>query len=111
MSPGANSGVVLSSDLTFITNEHGQHLGDRFGILLGDDTRFYIMTFHESWKKSSNVSEQTKSAQWVCRSWQQAVADNFHDFDGSNPSPATILYCNAMVTMLSHRPINGLQIK
>jgi len=33
----------------------------------------------QAWKKSSNVSEQTKSAQWVCRSWQQAVADNFHD--------------------------------
>ena len=31
----------MSSDLTFITNEHGQHLGDRFGILLGDDTRFF----------------------------------------------------------------------
>ena len=27
--------------MTFITNEHGQHLGDRFGILLGDYTRFF----------------------------------------------------------------------
>ena len=33
----------------------------------------------QSPKKSSNVSEQTKSAQSVCRSWQEAVADNFHD--------------------------------
>ena len=31
----------MSSDLTFITNEHGQHLSDRFGVLLGDDTRFF----------------------------------------------------------------------
>jgi hypothetical protein len=29
----------MSSDLTFITNEQGKHLGDRFGVLLGDDTR------------------------------------------------------------------------
>jgi hypothetical protein len=31
----------------------------------------------QSWRKSSNVSEQTKSAQQVCRLWQQAVEDNF----------------------------------
>jgi superfamily II DNA or RNA helicase len=31
----------MSTDLTFITNEQGQHLGDRFGVLLGDDTRFF----------------------------------------------------------------------
>ncbi|MBE0544823.1 MAG: hypothetical protein IH623_26085 [Verrucomicrobia bacterium] len=31
----------MSSDLTFITNEQGQHLGDRFGVLLGDDTRYF----------------------------------------------------------------------
>src|SRR3989449_11046263 len=31
----------MSSDLTFITNEQGKHLGDRFGVLLGDDTRFF----------------------------------------------------------------------
>ena len=28
----------MSSDLTFITNEQGKHLGDRFGVLLADDT-------------------------------------------------------------------------
>jgi superfamily II DNA/RNA helicase len=39
--PSGNSGVTVSSDLTFITNEQGQHLGDRFGVLLGDDTRFF----------------------------------------------------------------------
>jgi hypothetical protein len=31
----------MSSDLTFITNEQGRHLGDRLGILLGDDTRLF----------------------------------------------------------------------
>ena len=30
----------MSSDLTFITNEQGKHLGDCSGVLLGDDTRF-----------------------------------------------------------------------
>jgi superfamily II DNA or RNA helicase len=32
---------VFSSDLTFITNEPGKSLRDRFGVLLGDDTRFF----------------------------------------------------------------------
>src|SRR2546429_2204881 len=44
----------MSSDLTFITNEPGKHLGNRFGVLLGDDTRlfdclvgyFFISGFH-----------------------------------------------------------------
>ena len=31
----------MSSDLTFITNESGKNLRDRFGVLLGDDTRFF----------------------------------------------------------------------
>ncbi len=31
----------VSSDLTFITNEQGKHLRDRFAVLLGDDTRFF----------------------------------------------------------------------
>src|ERR1017187_2475851 len=31
----------MSSDLTFITNEPGKSLCDRFGALLGDDTRFF----------------------------------------------------------------------
>src|SRR5438552_15320218 len=31
----------MSSDLTFITNEPGKSLRDRFGVLLGDDTRFF----------------------------------------------------------------------
>ena len=30
--PTGNSGVIVSSELTFITNEQGQHLGDRFGV-------------------------------------------------------------------------------
>ena len=45
----------MSSDLTFITNESGKHLRDRFGVLLGDDTRlfdclvryFCISAFHK----------------------------------------------------------------
>jgi len=31
----------VSSDLTFITNEPGKHLRERFTVLLGDDTRFF----------------------------------------------------------------------
>jgi hypothetical protein len=37
---GGNSGGIVSSDLTFITHAQDHHLGDRFGVLLGDDTRF-----------------------------------------------------------------------
>src|SRR5262245_4492475 len=33
--------TLMSSDLTFITNEPGKELRDRFGVLLGDDTRFF----------------------------------------------------------------------
>ena len=32
---------ITSSDLTFITNEQGKHLADRFAVLLGTDTRFF----------------------------------------------------------------------
>jgi len=31
----------MSSDLTFITNEQGKCLADRFAVLLGDNTRFF----------------------------------------------------------------------
>jgi hypothetical protein len=31
----------MSSDLTFITNEQGKCLTDRFTALLGDNTRFF----------------------------------------------------------------------
>jgi hypothetical protein len=31
----------MSSDLTFITNEPGKHLSDRFAVLLGENTRFF----------------------------------------------------------------------
>ena len=31
----------MSSDLTFLTNEPGKALGDRFGVLLDDDTRYF----------------------------------------------------------------------
>jgi hypothetical protein len=31
----------MSTDLTFITNEAGQRLHDRFGVLLGDGTRYF----------------------------------------------------------------------
>jgi len=30
----------ISSDLTFLTNEDGSSLRDRFGVLLGKDTRY-----------------------------------------------------------------------
>ena len=33
--------MTTSTDLTFITNESGENLCDRFGVLLGDDTRFF----------------------------------------------------------------------
>ncbi len=33
--------AALSSDLTFLTNEAGKTLRDRFGVLLTDDTRFF----------------------------------------------------------------------
>ena len=37
---GTNGGPV-HLDLTFITNEAGTHLSDRFAALLGEDTRFF----------------------------------------------------------------------
>lgn len=33
--------MTVSSDLTFLTNEHGKSLSDRFSVLLSDDTRFF----------------------------------------------------------------------
>jgi hypothetical protein len=33
--------INISSDLTFLTNEPGKHLSDRFGVLLGTNTRFF----------------------------------------------------------------------
>ena len=47
--------LPMSTDLTFITNESGESLYDRFGVLLGDDTRlfdclggyFFISGFHK----------------------------------------------------------------
>lgn len=35
----SSSSTNMSSDLTFLTNEAGKSLRDRFGVLLGDDTR------------------------------------------------------------------------
>src|SRR6266853_850084 len=40
MELGADS-ASMSSDLTFMTNEPGKSLRDRFGVLLGEDTRFF----------------------------------------------------------------------
>lgn len=40
MESGADS-AALSTDLTFITNEPGTSLRDRFGVLLGEDTQFF----------------------------------------------------------------------
>ena len=35
------SNVSMSSDLTFVTNEQGKRLSDRFSVLLGSNTRFF----------------------------------------------------------------------
>ena len=44
------------------------------------------MKHRQSWLKGSNVSEQTKAAQSVCRLWQQAVKDNFKErFSSEHP--------------------------
>ena len=51
-----------------------------------DVVELAALKHRQSWKKSSNVSEQTKAAQSVCRSWQQAVADNFKErFSAEHP--------------------------
>ena len=51
-----------------------------------DVVELAALKHRQTWKKSSNVSDQTKSAQSVCRSWQRAVVDNFHDrFRGEYP--------------------------
>jgi superfamily II DNA/RNA helicase len=60
--PNARPG---SSDLTFITNEAGQSLRDRFAILLGKDTRFFdclvgyffISGFHRLYPALENVEK------------------------------------------------------
>ena len=41
MSIATNKLIDVSSDLTFITNEKGKHLSDRFAVLLGNNTRFF----------------------------------------------------------------------
>ncbi len=55
----------MSSDLTFITNEPGKSLGARFGVLLGDDTRyfdclvgyFFISGFYKLYPALQNVEK------------------------------------------------------
>src|ERR1035438_1822184 len=56
--PGANVAATVagsaqvSSDLTFLTNEPGASLRDRFGVLLGKDTRYFdclVGYFFISW--------------------------------------------------------------
>src|SRR5437899_12071546 len=55
----------MSSDLTFITNEAGKNLRDRFGVLLGDDTRlfdclvgyFFISGFHKLYPALTNTEK------------------------------------------------------
>jgi hypothetical protein len=37
----SGSSISLSSDLTFVTNEQGKRLSDRFSVLLGSNTRFF----------------------------------------------------------------------
>ena len=55
----------MSTDLTFITNEPGHNLRDRFGILLRDDTRyfdclvgyFFISGFYKLYPALENVEK------------------------------------------------------
>ena len=55
----------MSSDLTFITNEAGHSLRDRFGTLLGHDTRyfdclvgyFFISGFHKLHSALTNTEK------------------------------------------------------
>lgn len=55
----------MSSDLTFLTNEPGNILRDRFGKLLGKDTRcfdclvgyFLISGFHKLYPALENVEK------------------------------------------------------
>ena len=55
----------MSSDLTFITNEDGKSLRDRFGVLLGKDTRyfdclvgyFFISGFYKLYPALENVEK------------------------------------------------------
>jgi len=57
--------MVLSSDLTFITNEPGNSLRDRFGTLLASDTRyfdclvgyFYVSGFYRIFPSLENVEK------------------------------------------------------
>src|ERR1017187_9803759 len=55
----------MSSDLTFLTNEPGKSLRDRFGVLLGKDTRyfdclvgyFFISGFHKLFPALEHVEK------------------------------------------------------
>jgi hypothetical protein len=57
--------VAMSSDLTFLTNEPGNTLRDRFGVLLGTDTRkfdclvgyFFISGFYKLYPALENVEK------------------------------------------------------
>ena len=67
----------MSADLTFITSELGKHLSDRFGDLLGDDTRcfnclvgyFFISGFH---KLHPALTKCLNTAMWyaINRKWK-----------------------------------------
>jgi hypothetical protein len=57
--------LSMSTDLTFVTNEPGNNLRDRFNTLLTDDTRhfdclagyFYISGFHKIYLALVNVDK------------------------------------------------------
>src|SRR6202035_2587545 len=61
----ATKSTVVSSDLTFLTNESGHSLRDRFGILLGTDTRhfdclvgyFFVSGFYKLYPALENVEK------------------------------------------------------
>src|SRR5271169_6153469 len=61
----ATKSTPISSDLTFLTNESGNSLRDRFGDLLGEDTRyfdclvgyFFISGFYKLYPALENVEK------------------------------------------------------
>ncbi len=63
--PWGTNSVTMSSDLTFITNEPGNALRERFGVLLRDGTRyfdclvgyFFISGFYRLYPSLENVEK------------------------------------------------------
>jgi hypothetical protein len=80
--------LFMSTDLTFVTNEPGNSLRDRFNALLTDDTRFfdclvgyfYISGFHKIYPALGNVDKirilvGLQTDRTACELWQSAQRD------------------------------------